>query len=152
MLRLGVYLDDLSSGQRGQLTVVPGSHHVAFHRAGAENAGRQPGAMPVNVTAGSAVLFHNALWHSTAPNTMPTPRTALYFAYTPLWHRTLDYAAPPAELLRDVEAFPKGRRELLRQLVGATPEGAGPQSHFFPTVEQFPGLGLVEPEHPASGA
>jgi ectoine hydroxylase-related dioxygenase (phytanoyl-CoA dioxygenase family) len=151
MARVGIFLEDLSEPRRGNLVVVPGSHHVAFHRSGRpESIWKLPGTTAVCVRPGSAVVFHNGLWHSTSPNEMAQPRHALYYAYTPCWHRTVDYVTPPEPLLAMLEALPQGRRQLLRQLLGAVPK-SGPAAFMFPEPDEFPGLALIEPEHPASG-
>ncbi|MCB9730282.1 MAG: phytanoyl-CoA dioxygenase family protein [Deltaproteobacteria bacterium] len=149
--RAGIFLEDLRGPDRGQLVVVPGSHRVPFHQSPPPDArGALPGARALEVAPGTAVLFHNALWHSTAWNHMAIPRRALYYAYTPVWHRVVDYVLPPAALLDAIAAKPAARRPLLRQLVGALPEdGAG--AFMFPDPTDFPGLTLVAPEHPASG-
>lgn len=153
LLRVGVYLEDLTEPRRGQLVVVPGSHHVAFHRAERpELLEGQGAAKPLRVPAGSIVLFHNALWHSTAPNERAHPRVAIYLAYSPTWHRVIDYLLPPEAWIERANAqSPESRRPLLRQLLGCQP-GSGSYAWQFPTPEEFPGLSLVEPEHPASGA
>ncbi len=151
MARVGLFLEDLTEGDRGNLVVVPGSHQLPYHRAGRGVAiDRLPGTQPVKVAAGSAVIFHNALWHRTAPNLMDHSRRVLYYGYSPCWHRVVDYVTPPAALLELIEAEPEPRRPLLRQLVGVVPP-SGPAAFMFPTPEELPGLALVEPEHPASG-
>jgi hypothetical protein len=41
-----------------------------------------PGAAQICATAGSAILFHNALWHSSGPRTRDDgARIMLYYAY-----------------------------------------------------------------------
>jgi ectoine hydroxylase len=151
IVRAGIYLEDLRGPDRGQLVVVPGSHQVPFHRSGPPAAlWDLPGVRPLAVAPGSAVLFHNGLWHATSPNHMSVPRRALYYAYTPVWHRVVDYVLPPDALLASIDQAPAGRRPLLRQLVGALPAD-GPGGFMFPDPADFPGLSLVSPEHEASG-
>jgi ectoine hydroxylase len=149
--RAGIYLEDLRGPDRGQLVVVPGSHQVPFHRCGPlDQLHTLPGARAVGVPPGAAVIFHNGLWHSTAPNHMTVPRRALYYAYTPIWHRVVDYVLPPDALLASIDRAPAPRRPLLRQLVGALPAD-GPGGFMFPDPQDFPGLTLASPDHPASG-
>ncbi|MEZ4269090.1 MAG: phytanoyl-CoA dioxygenase family protein [Myxococcota bacterium] len=151
MGRVGIFLEDLRGPDRGQLVVVRGSHQVPFHRSGRpEGLWDLPGVRPLEVAPGTAVLFHNGLWHATAPNHMSVPRRALYYAYTPVWHRVVDYTLPPEALLAGIDAAPAPRRQLLRQLVGALPSD-GPGGFMFPDESDFPGLSLVSPEHEASG-
>jgi ectoine hydroxylase len=86
-LKLGYYLSDMTAPGNGNLTVVPGSH-----QAGGEpdpEAVRRgdllPGAVQVCAPAGSAILFHNALWHTAGPFAPDGRRTMLYYAYEHPW-------------------------------------------------------------------
>lgn len=152
LLRVGYFLDDLQDDTSGNLVVVPGSHQIPFHRAPTPQPGRaMPGSKTLRVRAGDVVAFHNGLWHSTAPNRRSTARVVLYLAFAPSWHRLIDYLAPPTPLLDALEPLAPGRRALLRQLVGATPE-SGPHGFMFPSPGEMPGLNLIDPEHPASGS
>lgn len=151
MARVGLFLEDLTGPECGNLVVVPGSHQVPFHRSGRPSAiDHMPGATALEVKAGTAVIFHNALWHRTAPNHMDHSRRVLYYGYSPCWHRVVDYVTPPQTLLDLIAAQPPERQPLLRQLVGAIPT-EGSAAFMFPDPETFPGLTLIEPEHPASG-
>jgi ectoine hydroxylase-related dioxygenase (phytanoyl-CoA dioxygenase family) len=70
------------------LMVVPGSHKSGQppSHADFERIGRFPGAVQVCAPAGSAILFHNALWHTAAPFASPQHhRTMLYYAYEHPW-------------------------------------------------------------------
>lgn len=151
MGRVGIYLEDLRAPDRGQLVVVPGSHQVPFHKSGApDSIWELPSTRALGVAPGSAVFFHNGLWHATSPNHMSVPRRALYYVYTPIWHRVVDYVLPPEALLASIDQVAAARRPLLRQLVGALPAD-GPGGFMFPDPADFPGLSLVSPEHEASG-
>ncbi len=149
-VRVGVFLEDLTQPDRGNLVVVPGSHKRPF-RTWAGGPGQTPeGAIQVRVPAGSLVLFHNALWHSTAHNRMDHSRRVLYYGFSPSWHRIVDYVTPPQHLLDAIARRPEGQRGLLRQLVGAVPPSGAP-GFYFPSEDGFPGLGLIAPDHKASG-
>ena len=148
-VRAGIFLEDLTEPNRGNLVVVPGSHRRAFHERD-QTHNEPPGAIQVRVPAGGVVLFHNALWHSTAPNTMDHPRRVLYYGFSPSWHRVVDYITPPPALLEALESRPPRERDMLRQLLGAVPPSGAP-GFYFPDEESFPGLTLVRPEHAASG-
>ena len=149
-LRAGIFLEDLTEEDRGNLVVVPGSHQRPFHtwKAGAD--GLPEGAIQLRVPSGGVVVFHNALWHSTAPNTMDHARRVLYYGFSPSWHRVVDYVTPPSALLERIDARPAEERQLLRQLVGALPQSGAP-GFFFPDTADYPGLALVTPQHKASG-
>jgi len=87
-LKIGYYLTDMTAPGRGNLCVVPGSHR-AQHAPDPEDLKRTelfPGAIQVCGPAGSAVLFHNALWHSGGPWTQGDgARIMLYYAYEHPW-------------------------------------------------------------------
>ena len=44
-----------------------------------------PGAVQVCAPAGSAILFHNALWHGVGPFEPGRRRTMLYYCYEHPW-------------------------------------------------------------------
>lgn len=87
-LKVGYYLTDMTRSGQGQLCVVPGSHRA---RLDPDPDDRQrldlfPGALEVRAPAGSAILFHNALWHSQGPWTRDDgARIMLYYAYEHPW-------------------------------------------------------------------
>lgn len=91
-----VYLDDTTT-DNGCLEVVPGSHKQGMHptRTDGDAFGRlemDPVAnahmerVPVEVPAGSVVLFGAFLAHATGPNTTDTDRRALLYSYQPAGH------------------------------------------------------------------
>ena len=151
-VRMGIFLEDLSERRRGNLVLIPGSHRLPFHEGGGpEDMDKVPNCTALRVSAGSAVIFHQALWHRTDHNLLDRPRRVLYFGFTPSWHRTIDYLTPPDTLLEWIDETPSKRRALLRQLVGCVPE-QGANGFFFNEEHDFPALRLVPLEHPASGA
>jgi hypothetical protein len=87
-LKVGYYLTDMTEGGRGNLCVIPGSHKAA-HPPDADDLQRPelfPGALELRAPAGSAILFHNALWHSHGPWTRDDgARIMLYYAYEHPW-------------------------------------------------------------------
>jgi hypothetical protein len=87
-LKIGYYLTDMTEPGRGNLCVVPGSHK-ALHDPAPEDLKRTalfPGAVQVCAPAGSAILFHNALWHSSGPWMRDDgARIMLYYAYEHPW-------------------------------------------------------------------
>ena len=87
-LKVGYYLTDMTAPGRGNLTVVPGSHLSRAEPAPEDRKRRElfPGARQVCAPAGSAILFHNAIWHTAAPYVPGAPgRTMLYYAYEHPW-------------------------------------------------------------------
>jgi ectoine hydroxylase len=87
-LKVGYYLTDMTDGGRGNLCVIPGSHK-ATRSSDADDLQRLelfPGALEIRARAGSAILFHNALWHSHGPWTHEDgARIMLYYAYEHPW-------------------------------------------------------------------
>jgi len=87
-LKVGYYLTDMTAPGQGNLTVVPGSHK-ALHDPDPADLKRTdlfPGATQVCAPAGTCILFHNALWHSSGPFTKTDgQRIILYYAYEHPW-------------------------------------------------------------------
>lgn len=87
-LKVGYYLNDMTELGRGNLCVIPGSHktQIAPDSADLQKTELFEGAIQVCAPAGSAVLFHNALWHSGGPWTQTDgARWMLYYAYEHPW-------------------------------------------------------------------
>ena len=87
-LKIGYYLTDMRAPGNGNLAVVPGSHK-ALHPPSSTELGshdRLPGMVEVCAPAGSAILFHNAIWHTSSSFAGPDcGRTMLYYAYEHPW-------------------------------------------------------------------
>ena len=84
-LKIGYYLTDMTQPGASHLMVVPGSHK-AQHPPGPPSAdGFLPGAVQVCAPAGSAILFHNALWHGIGPFHPGRHRKMLYYCYEHPW-------------------------------------------------------------------
>ena len=87
-LKIGYYLSDMTQPGQGNLCVVPGSHKTPFalDREEMQQWGRSAGVTEICAPAGTAILFHNALWHSAGPfTTEHGRRTMLYYAYEHPW-------------------------------------------------------------------
>ncbi|HZO90999.1 MAG TPA: phytanoyl-CoA dioxygenase family protein [Chthonomonadaceae bacterium] len=87
-LKVGYYLTDMAEPGRGNLCVAPGSHKSALSPATDDlhRTALFPGAVQICAPAGSAILFHNALWHSHGPWTREDgARIMLYYAYEHPW-------------------------------------------------------------------
>ena len=64
--KVGYYLSDMSAPDQGNLTLVPGSHKALLEP---DTGNSMPGAMQICGGPGTAVLFHNAMWHTAGPFT-----------------------------------------------------------------------------------
>jgi ectoine hydroxylase-related dioxygenase (phytanoyl-CoA dioxygenase family) len=86
--KVGYYLSDMGEPDQGNLTLVPGSHK-AFLDPDAEDLQKPelfPGALQVCGGPGTAVLFHNAVWHTAGPFTREGgKRVMLYYGYEHPW-------------------------------------------------------------------
>lgn len=87
-LKVGYYLSDMTEPGRSNLCVVPGSHKATLDPdpADLKTPDLFPGAVQLCALPGSAILFHNALWHSAGPWTQDDgARKMLYYAYEHPW-------------------------------------------------------------------
>jgi hypothetical protein len=69
----------------GALAMVPGSHHHLRQpmtvEAPVAGPGRNPNAIPVEVPAGSAIVWHGATWHGSFPRQEPGLRVNLSYYF-----------------------------------------------------------------------
>lgn len=87
-LKVGYFLSDMTEGGQGNLCVVPGSHRARLEPDSEDlaNSALFEGVVELKPRAGSAVFFHNALWHSGGPWTKSDgERRMLYYAYEHPW-------------------------------------------------------------------
>jgi hypothetical protein len=103
----------------GALAMVPGSHRLhrqttAWERALSGEA-RNPHAIPIEVPAGSAIVWHGATWHGSFPRKIPGLRLnlSMYFCRQYMAPQEIYYDRVPAELLER-----HGRDSRLAQLMG----------------------------------
>jgi ectoine hydroxylase len=87
-VKVAYFLSDCSQPGRGNMMVIPGSHHQnALRRPAGSRIHTPPGAEPVLARAGDALLFDRRLWHSRSQNRSSRTRVAIFFAYTYRWIR-----------------------------------------------------------------
>jgi len=87
-LKIGYYLSDMTQPGQGNLCIVPGSHKAAYEpeQEDLKRRGEAVGIKEICAPAGSAILFHNALWHSGGKFTREGGlRCMLYYAYEHPW-------------------------------------------------------------------
>jgi ectoine hydroxylase len=126
-VKVAWYLTDVTCGDDGATWIIPGSH-VHDRLARAADGSTPPGAVPLCVRAGSAVLIDRRLWHARGDNVSNRTRKALFYAYTYRWIRQRDDLPPlriPLERLDPVR----------RQLIGA---GRSALSYWFPGDDDAP--------------
>jgi len=128
-LKVGYFLRDLSAAdEMGALMVVPGSHRMQGGPPFPSGARDPVGATPMKVHAGSAVIFHQGIWHAAAPNRSRQTRVALYYGYGYRVFRPVDYQRMPDHVLN-------GASPVERQLLGET---VTHQGYYVPTDADVP--------------
>jgi ectoine hydroxylase-related dioxygenase (phytanoyl-CoA dioxygenase family) len=125
-LNLLIAVSDVGDGD-GPTMVVPGSHksNLAHPLAGDYASGDRmdelPGAVPVYLKAGDALLFVDCLMHGAASRVNPGERRVVILRYGPSWARTrFGYEYSMAYLDR----LSPGRRHILDPVPRMTP-GSG---------------------------
>ena len=82
-LKIAYFLTDVPTAEHGALKVLPGSHASDTLPRDQE----PPGAVPLLVRAGTAVVLDRRLWHARGENRSQATRIALFYAYTYRWIR-----------------------------------------------------------------
>jgi len=122
-LKVGYFLSDMTRGGQGNLCVVPGSHRsrLAPDPGDLANPALFDGALELKVPSGSAVFFHNALWHSGGPWSDPDgERRLLYYAYEHPWMMaSMEHWSYPKDFYARLDA---GRRSLFHGFLFDPPE------------------------------
>jgi ectoine hydroxylase len=146
--KVAYFLTDLSEADRGNLTVIPGSHlRNTLPRPERPELGfdEPPGAVPVLAPSGSAVVFDRRLWHARGENTSAVTRKALFVGYTYRWIR-------PRENGRRNGIDPALLSPLRRQLLG---HAASELGYWLPGEDEVPlrswlnERGLLDPALPS---
>lgn len=151
-LKCCIYLTDLARTDMANFIAAPGSHRVGVPRPlpGREGVLEKdayhediditsaiPGARQILASAGDALIFHPALWHSVAPNRSASVRKNVWLVYGPIWMRLGDRIASTPEF---VSASPPHRQQLL----GATTSyrsALAPHDEGVPLVRVWEGMG-----------
>jgi ectoine hydroxylase-related dioxygenase (phytanoyl-CoA dioxygenase family) len=126
-LKVGFFLTDTTSAERGNFHVVPGSHltnSVTFP----EDKTRDPeGTIPVQVPAGAAVFFDRRIWHAAGRNHSDITRKVMFYGYSYRWLRPRDNMT--------VAHYMDRSDPVRRQLLGAATGGMG---YTSPSDEDVP--------------
>lgn len=127
-LKVGYCLRDLMSDDMGSLMVVPGSHRLQGDPPFPPGARDPVGAVQLKLRAGDAVVFHQGVWHASAPNLSNQNRLLVYYGYGYRILRPVDYQKMPDELLERCSPVE-------RQLLGETVTHEG---YYLPTDDDVP--------------
>ena len=112
-------LTDVGPGDGGTM-VIPGSHKGNFKHpeipdkwegAGIQAVTRPTGCIEVNLKAGDALMFVDALMHGATERTNPGERRVVIYRYGPIWGRTRHGFEYSEELLARLTP---ARRKVLR--------------------------------------
>jgi ectoine hydroxylase-related dioxygenase (phytanoyl-CoA dioxygenase family) len=145
-LKIGYYLTDVSGPKSGNTLLVPGSHLRDELDCPNDGVATPPGAIPLQVPAGAALLLDRRLWHSRSPNFGPHTRKVIWMGYAYRWLRPKD--ALSVEHLRE-RADPI-RRQLLG-LNGSANSTYDPEDADVPLRgwlrEHCPGDARSSPHH-----
>lgn len=127
-VKVAYFLTDVSEPGRGNFAVLPGSQLRNAIARPRDDRNEIPGAVPILVHAGDAVLFDRRLWHMRSPNRSGLTRKALFYAYTYRWIRPRDDLEVRADLVGTITPA----RE---QLLGA---GARAIDFWMPDQTELP--------------
>jgi ectoine hydroxylase len=89
-LKIGYYLTDVSGPHWGNTLLLPGSHLRDELDCPNDGSSSPPGAIPLRVPAGAALLLDRRLWHSRSPNFGPNTRKVIWVGYAYRWLRPKD--------------------------------------------------------------
>ena len=97
-MKIGYFLNDVE-GENGNLVVMPKSHLLPNGPpADLPQGVGAKGALAIQAKAGTAVIFHSAVWHCVLPNKSDTPRKSLYYGYCLPWMAPFDRSASSPQL------------------------------------------------------
>ena len=126
-VKIGYYLTDVSLPGRGNTLIVPGSHRHNSIDCPQDGASNPPGAEPLCVPAGSAVIVDRRIWHSRSANVSEFDRKVIWFGYSYRWLMAKDQMT--------VEHLYPQLDPIQRQLLG---DNRTANSVYDPTDEDVP--------------
>ena len=87
-IKVGYLLSDMTKPDQGNLTLVPGSHTTTLDLTDTQKSrfDSLPGSIQICEPAGTMIMFHNAIWHTSGPwKVRKGKRVMLYYAYEHDW-------------------------------------------------------------------
>jgi ectoine hydroxylase len=127
-VKVAYFLSDVSECDRGNFSVLPGSHLRDGIDRPLDDRNDLAGAVPILARPGTAVLFDRRLWHMRSENRSSITRKALFFGYTYRWIRARDEMRIPPELFGMITP-------IRAQLLGS---GSSAIGHWIPTDDDAP--------------
>lgn len=96
-LRIGFFLTDQPTPGYGNLELIPGSHNAKLDLpAGMEEV---PIAHAICGEGGTALMFHQGVWHRGGPNHQENDRYIIHMVYAPPWLNRTDRMRNSPEFL-----------------------------------------------------
>jgi ectoine hydroxylase len=84
-LRIGFFLTDQSRPDQGNMALIPGSHNASAELPKGTKLEEVPIAQVICGTPGTALMFHQGVWHCGTANAMDYPRFIQHMVYAPPW-------------------------------------------------------------------
>ncbi len=128
-LRASYSLTDQSREFMGNMMMIPGSHRSPVPLPEDKPTQLTVSSIQHNILckAGTALLFHNGVWHSPMPNHQDFDRYNIHYIYSPPWLRSSDRFATDPAFLAETTA-------LRRALMGAYERPDAPFGHGTPPI------------------
>ncbi len=115
MVRMIYFLADVDR-EHGAFCVVPGTHKTNYAPPYGSDPDTEPGMIPLDVKAGDAILFTEALRHGGYPNHTRTTRKTLHIGYGPHWMMSQNIATmdePSYFTPSTLERYTEAQRKLV---------------------------------------
>jgi ectoine hydroxylase len=156
-LKVAYFLQGEPAPGNANMYLIPGSHlsnrppalaslgesmddtPAELQRFPGSTVGALPGAVPISVAPGTAVLFDRRIWHSKSPNFGQSTRKALFYGYAYRWLRTKDEMT--------VQHLYPRLDPIRRQLLG---DGLSADGYYSPTPADVPLRAWIDQHDPAS--
>jgi ectoine hydroxylase len=110
-LRIGFFLTDQTRPNQGNMVMIPGSHNAAIPLPKGTKPDQVPIARVVCGEPGTALMFHQGVFHCGTANDMDYPRYIQHMVYAPPW-------LIPSDRKRNDPAFLERTTPLRRALLG----------------------------------
>ena len=127
-LRIGYYLTDQSQPDMGNMVMIPGSHspNMTMPKGIIPDEDDLPIRHVICGAPGTALLFHQGVYHRTGANKMNFDRYTMHIVYSPPW------LIPSDRVQNDVE-FMRHTTPLRRALLGDWSQPEQPFGVGYPT-------------------
>lgn len=137
-LKIGYYLTDVSRPDGGNTLILPGSQFDDDVDCPADGVSNPPGAEPVCLEPGSALIIDRRIWHSRSPNLSELTRKVIWYGYSYRWLR-------PKDAMTVQHLYPQ-LDPIRRQLLG---DGLSNNGAYDPVDGDVPLRGWLREHSPA---